>query len=389
MQNIRSFTKQLCKQSLNLFLLRRYAANTRKNLPSSLHIETTTICNLDCEYCVLGSNMYDKKVMGITEFKQLTKYFKKVKHISLSGLAEPLLNKNIVEFVKIIKEENGQCGVSIFSNGKLLTEELSARLVESKLDTFEFSLDGVIPEVVDKIRKNGEFSKTIGNLKTFNSIKQRKNSKKPVFIATNILQKKNYQQLPDVVKLASELGVVKLNVNGLEPYKEDMIDNIMWLPGHLPRDLPDVLEETIKVAKEKNVLIGFTSIVPKEPVCYNVVSPLIMANGDVTCCAVLAYDRDYFFILDKENQIVKKHGICKKKIFGNVFETPLEEIWFRDEYKAFRDKVLRTPFPGECSTCLIKHQFICVRSDFSPQSVVREVKELVQKTRLVQERIKM
>ena len=56
-----------------------------------------------------------------------------------------------------------------------------------------------------------------------------------MFIATNILQKKNYQQLPDVVKLASELGVVKLNVNGLEPYKEDMIDNIMWLPGHFKR----------------------------------------------------------------------------------------------------------------------------------------------------------
>lgn len=99
--------------------------------------------------------------------------------------------------------------------------------MESKLDTFEFSLDGVIPEVVDKIRKKSEFSKTIENLRTFNSIKQRKNSKKPVFIATNILQKKNYQQLPDVVKLASELGVTKLNVNGLEPYKEDMVDNIM------------------------------------------------------------------------------------------------------------------------------------------------------------------
>ena len=38
-----------------------------------------------------------------------------------------------------------------------LTEELSARLVESKLDTFEFSLDGVIPEVVDKIRKTEVF----------------------------------------------------------------------------------------------------------------------------------------------------------------------------------------------------------------------------------------
>jgi len=380
MQNIRSFTKQLCKQSLNLFLLRRYTANTKKHLPSTLHIETTTVCNLSCEYCVLGSNMYEKKVMGISEFKSLKNYFKKVNHISLSGLAEPLMNKNIVEFIKIIKEENDQCGVSIFSNGKLLTEELSARLVESKLDAFEFSLDGVIPEVVDKIRKNGEFSKTIENLKTFNSIKLRKNSKKPVFMATNILQKKNYQQLPDVVKLASELGVVKLNVNGLEPYKEDMIDNIMWLPGYLPKDLPDVLEETIKVAKEKNVLIRLASLVPKKPFCRSVLTPLIMANGDVTCCAVLAYDRDYLFILNKENQIAKKHGICKKKIFGNVFNTSLEDIWFSKEYSEFRDRVLKKQFPSECSSCLIKHQFICVRSDFSPLSVVREVKELVQKT---------
>ena len=323
--------------------------------------------------------MYEKKVMGVSEFKSLKNYFKKVNHISLSGLAEPLINKNIAEFIKIIKEESKQCSVSIFSNGTLLTDELSASLVESKLDTFEFSLDGVIPEVVDKIRKNGEFSKTIENLRTFNSIKQRKNSKTPVFIATNCLQKKNYQQLPDVVKLASELGVAILNVNGLEPYKEDLIDNIMWLPGYLPRDLPEVLEESIKVANEKNVLIGFTSLVPKAPVCRNVITPLIMANGDVTCCAVLAYDRDYFFIIDKENQIVKKHGICKKKIFGNVFNTSLEDIWFSKEYKEFRERVLKKQFPSECSSCLIKHQFICVRADISPQSVVDAVRDLAQR----------
>ena len=90
--------------------------------------------------------MYEKKVMGVSEFKSLKGYFKKADHISLSGLAEPLINKNIVEFIKIIKEESKQCSVSICSNGNLLTDELSASLVESKLDTFEFSLDGVIPD---------------------------------------------------------------------------------------------------------------------------------------------------------------------------------------------------------------------------------------------------
>lgn len=143
--------------------------------------------------------------------------------------------------------------------------------------------------------------------------------------------------------------------------------------------MPEVLEETIKVTKEKNVLIGFTSLVPKAPVCRSVITPLIMANGDVTCCAVLAYDRDYFFIIDKGNQIVKKNDICKKKIFGNVFNTSLEEIWFSEEYKEFRGRVLRNQFPRECSNCLIKHQFICVRSDFSPQSILGEVRDLVQR----------
>lgn len=76
MQEIKSFTKQLDRWFLSGLLERRDTANTKNYLPSTLHIETTTVCNLSCEYCVLGSNMYEKKVMGVSEFKSFKNYFK-------------------------------------------------------------------------------------------------------------------------------------------------------------------------------------------------------------------------------------------------------------------------------------------------------------------------
>ena len=345
-------------------------------LPPCMHIETTSSCNLDCEYCVLSTNQTEKTVMSLEKFKSLKKYFKDAKNISLSGMAEPLINKNIVEFIRIIKEESPGCAVSIFSNARLLTRELSEELIDVGLDKFEFSLDGVDPVLVDSIRKGGDLAADIENIRVLGECKKRRSDGKPVLIATTVLQRKNYRQLPEIVRCAAELGVERLNVNGMEPYTEDMVSSVLWTPGEVPEDLPEVMEQAIKASRECGLKLGLASLVPKSAECRAVVNPIILANGDVTPCSVLAYERDFYFRLDDGLRPVPARGKCKRLIFGNAFKTPLDELWYRKEFVDFRDAVLSGKFPGACESCMIKNQFICVRADFSPEAVLKEARRL-------------
>ena len=73
-----------------------------RGIPLALHIETTTLCNLNCEYCALRREKADQNAtMELQRFELLRPYFKYVHSIELSGAAEPLMNKRITDFTRI------------------------------------------------------------------------------------------------------------------------------------------------------------------------------------------------------------------------------------------------------------------------------------------------
>ena len=207
-----------------------------------------------------------------------------------------------------------------------------------------------------------------------NKVKGKRRVDKPILDAVTVLQNKNYRQLPKTIEMAFELGVKRLSINGLEPYSENLVENVLWYPPYTPADLSDVLEESLYLANQREVVIGLADFSPAVPSCVDVNQPLIMPNGDVTACAVLAYDRAFFFKVDENNQIVRKRGKCVRRFFGNVFEESLHDVWNNKQYVLFRQNVLNKNFPAECEGCLIKHKFICVRTDTTPESIISQMR---------------
>ena len=345
-----------------------------RNLPRQLHIETTGSCNLDCEYCVLRKNMRNKKIMEFSQFRSLGPYFKYVDGVSLSGLAEPLINKDISNYIRYVKKQNRGCSVSIFTNATLLTENLCHELIDAQLDTLIFSIDAFDFELNDSIRKGSSLSNILANLRLLNEIKRKKASAVPVIFPVTVLQKKNYRQLRGILETVAELGVKRLSVNGLEPYTEDLVNNALWYPPKTPNDLPDILEDSLRFAERKGISLRLAEFSPLKPFCVDVGIPFILPNGDVTACSVLAYDRDRYFAVGSDNQILREKGTIRKKVFGNVFEESLRDIWFKEEYVSFRHNVLRKTFPRECKQCLVNHEIICVRAPSSPRSIISNMR---------------
>ncbi len=345
-----------------------------RQIPRLLHIETTSLCNLDCEYCVLRKNMPEKTTLKLSEFRLLIPYVRHADGVSLSGMAEPLMNRYIAEFVRCIKSENSRCVVSMDSNATLLTERVCHNLVDAGLDFFTFSMDSNQPSINDKIRRGSSISKIVENIKLLNQIKKSRRTDRPLLTAVTVLQKQNYQHLPDIVETTFEMGVKRLGVIGLEPYNESLLGNVLWYPPNTPADLPDVIEESLQVAERRQIDVGFADFSPAAASCSDINIPTILPDGDVVPCAALGYERDRFFMVDDNNQIVRKNGKSIRKCFGNVFEESLSDIWNKKEYILFRRNVLNKNFPEECGPCLIKHKFICVRSDISPEAIVSQLR---------------
>ena len=125
------------------------------NTPYVVGFWTGDICNFKCKYCEhsLGGDIYGKnkhiipKMMNWNIFTQAADGLKTfptpIKKVLFSSIGEPLLNKNLPDMVKYVKEIGVTNYCEIITNASLLTHELSEKLVDSGLDRLCVSIQGV------------------------------------------------------------------------------------------------------------------------------------------------------------------------------------------------------------------------------------------------------
>jgi len=276
--------------------------------------------------------------MDLETFKKIP--FKKFDFAHLQGWGEPLLNPNIGEMIEIAKKH---CKVGLTTNGLLLDE---FKEVE-RLDYLTVSIASADEEKHKKIRKC--------SLEELKEKIKAVSSKVPVTLAFMML-KETYQELPQIVEIARDVGAKEVIANNLDyiPSKELESQAIF---------LQSVDEKPISVAKVRAEKLGVKLIVKPirmEEVLVCAENPinncLITYNGQITPCV-------YLHLPTKSNRIVRvfKGEVLEieKVYFGDVGD---EKSWksYSNFGKIFERRkslmwyVLPTeipPLPEPCKTC--------------------------------------
>jgi radical SAM protein with 4Fe4S-binding SPASM domain len=84
----------------------------------------------------------------VGQSKQFTKPYKLLQFV---GQGEPLLNKNLPAMIKLAANADIAERIEIISNGALLTEDLSDRLIESGLTNLRVSLQGLNSDSYERV----------------------------------------------------------------------------------------------------------------------------------------------------------------------------------------------------------------------------------------------
>ena len=144
--------------------------NEKKIIPSHIQIETVAgYCTVRCIMCPI-ENSLRKEIMSNDLFERIIQKLLPIKNniklFSIVGIGEPLIDKDVAEKVELAKKY-GFTGVGIYSNGTNLSKELSLKLINAKLDTFIFSIDGFLNETQAAIRVGSNLEKIIENIDYF------------------------------------------------------------------------------------------------------------------------------------------------------------------------------------------------------------------------------
>ncbi|HEY5529680.1 MAG TPA: radical SAM protein, partial [Thermoleophilia bacterium] len=142
---------------------------------AKVYVEPTSRCNLKCRTCIrnaweeplgdMSEETFGRLLDGLQAFDPLPSVF-------FGGFGEPLAHPQILEMVARVKAL-GVPKVELITNGCLLGQETSRRLMEAGLDTLWVSLDGIRPESYGDVRLGASLPQVLENLRGFREIRRR------------------------------------------------------------------------------------------------------------------------------------------------------------------------------------------------------------------------
>lgn len=170
---------------------------------SNLTIDINGYCNEDCRFCYQnldGSSLSDEEIFRIVDENP------DIKTVEIGG-GEPFLDMRIIKLTKDLRVKGRN--VHISTNATLIPEGfLDLEDSVKKGVQVQVSIHGSNPDIYYKIHERNLFDKVVDNTRKI----------KPLFntIMTSAIYQENFDDVPNLVKLASELDL-PLRINLVFP----------------------------------------------------------------------------------------------------------------------------------------------------------------------------
>ncbi|GHV84102.1 hypothetical protein AGMMS50212_14420 [Spirochaetia bacterium] len=287
-------------------------------VPFSVQVSVSDICNFACKYC--KNSIESKRVKGtkgllswekfqiiVDQFKQLCQQKqKKLKVFQFSGVGENLMHPKIIDMILLVKNSGISERIELLTNGARLSNEMSKTLIDAGLTRILISLQGISAEdYKENCDIDIDFEKFIDEIRFFHDYGSKEN-KCSVYlkgIDTAFPNKEAEKKFYDIYSPVCDTINIE---NAYRLFCDVPMDNVSG-----------------------NHRYGYDVINKK---CCDTIftCAYLELNGDLSACSA-----------------------TPRLFWGNVFETPITELWYGAEHK----KIMKTHLQGlretypQCKDC--------------------------------------
>ena len=181
--------------------------------PLIINIAVDSTCNLSCPSCRNCVSVEDDESVQL-KGKWLAdldeSFYKKVTDIYVAGNGECMFSK---VYKKYLLEElsvkfNGT--LHLLTNGQIWNDEIITKITEKFQPEILISIDAWKKETYEKLRRGGTYLKLIENVQKYIALK--KQGKLSNVVARFVVQRDNYQEIPDFIVNMRKLGINRIEL---------------------------------------------------------------------------------------------------------------------------------------------------------------------------------
>lgn len=296
----------------------------------SLHIETTTRCNLKCPGCFRTGNEYDSKNRSMTmcDFERIVDSLPPVKNIGLQGIGESTMNRDLPAMVRYAKE-NTKAKLSIITNALAKPLEYYEELFEIGLDNIVISVDSLNQETSNRLRTGTNVDRLKDNIIFLAD-------KYPKKISLNtVVSKINEKEIGDLFLELIETGMHK---NFLSHQLQPLIDPPNYTNSEMSasdqRCFYESMKEQIRGYYKKidyNIKLHFHFVRPNIPCIQAFGTSYFTVDSHLTPCCSIVDKNDYSF--------------------GNLSGGNFSNSYLSENALNFRKQILHGIYPQACKGC--------------------------------------
>lgn len=200
-----------------------------RGLPVEYIVETTAKCNIYCPMCPRETHHQPKADMTDAIFERLVQQAgRSAEHMMLIGLGEPLLDMKIFDRIEYCARH--KIATLLSTNGTLLDEAASARILSGRLAHITLSFDGATKETYEFYRKGARFEKVRDNFVRFCRMKHERRARVHVVVQM-VRMERNASEVEEFIRFwRSVPGVDQVRI------KEDETNLMRPGAGHDPDD---------------------------------------------------------------------------------------------------------------------------------------------------------
>ncbi len=288
-------------------------------VPPVLTIEPTNLCNLKCPLCTTGSGEMERVGgrMTMETFEQIMDNFgQDIFFLLVYHQGEPYINKHFLDFVRMAKKQ--KIYVTTSTNGHYFTDKSIQDTIDSGLDSMIVSIDGINQDSYVRYRVGGTLAKVITGTKKLMEERERRRSRTPNVALQFLVMKHNEHEIPEMRRLAKEIGVDRLLIKNIEV--RSVAEAHEWLPADdaFRRYHFDGESFTVKNSEKESCTRPW-------------LSTLVNWDGSIVPCC---FDKNGHYRM------------------GTINNSRIDEIWKGDDFQDFRKKLLKNRLDIDiCRNC--------------------------------------
>lgn len=175
----------------------------KRYLPKRIMLEVSSLCNHRCVFCFKKDTKKNMQVMSNEVATRMIKegYELGAREISFHGMGEPLLCKELKEYVKLAKEI-GYTYAYLDTNGALAIPDVINPIIDNGLDSIKFSVSASNQKDYKIVHGRDDFEKAVNNIKQLSEYRNVSGKKFKIYVdyVETVYTKGQYNELCNLLK---------------------------------------------------------------------------------------------------------------------------------------------------------------------------------------------